>query len=117
MEMNKSSPGTKAKASVKIIKFIAPKIMLVCGKYSWIPSPCECTDTITCVYCVQTSLLFLNKNTEASEETINRILSIIKKNGIRKTARELNVAFSTLKYWIKKKKCPQWVVEKLCRGG
>ena len=104
--------------SVKIEKFIAPKIMVVCGKSScWTISPCECTDTINCAYCVQASLLFLKENIKAGDEIINKIFSFIKKNGIRKTARDLNVDHSTLKYWIKTKNFPQWVVEKLCRGG
>ena len=77
--------------------------MTVCGKYSWIPSPCECTDTITCAYCVQASLLFLKENIKASDEKINEIISFIRKNGIRKTARELNVDHSTVRRWIKLK--------------
>jgi len=99
--------------SIRIIKFIAPKVMTVNG-YT---SPCECTDTITCAYCVQASLLFFKENIKASDEIINKILSLIKNKGIRKTARELNVDYSTVKYWIKTKNFPQRVVEKLYRGG
>lgn len=98
---------------IKIIKYIAPKVMTVNGYQS----PCECTNSITCSYCVQASLLFLKENIKAGDEIINKILSTIKRTGIRKTARDLNVDHSTLKYWIKTKNFPQWVVEKLCRGG
>ena len=99
--------------SIKIEKYIAPKVMTVNGY----PSPCECTDTITCAYCVQASLLFLKENIKASDEIINKIFSFIKKNGIRKTAKDLGVPYSTLKSWKEKRNFPQWVVEKLCRGG
>ena len=61
--------------SIKIEKYIAPKVMTVNGY----PSPCECTDTITCAYCVQASLLFLKENIKASDEIINKIFSFIKK--------------------------------------
>jgi hypothetical protein len=117
-QKHKAPPENKDEASIRIVKFIAPKIMDVCGKSSvWTRSPCECTDIITCAYCVQASLLFFEANIKASDEKINKILSTIKRTGIRKTARELNVDHSTVKYWIKTKNFPQWVVEKLCRGG
>jgi hypothetical protein len=102
----------------RIEKFIAPKVMVVCNKsYFWTRSPCECTDTITCAYCVQASLLFFEANIKANDEIINDILSFFKKNGIRKTARELNVDHSTVRYWKNERKIPQWALEKLCRGG
>ena len=81
------------------------------------PSPCECTDTITCAYCVQASLLFFEENIKAHDEKINKFLSTIKRIGIRKTARKLNVDHSTVKYWIKKRNIPQWVVEKYTGVG
>ena len=100
---HKSSRETNNEASIRIIKFIAPKVMDVCGKSScWTKSPCECTDTITCAYCVQASLLFFEENIKAHDEKINKFLSTIKRIGIRKTARKLNVDHSTVKYWIKK---------------
>ena len=98
---------------IKIIKYIAPKVMTVNGYQS----PCECTYSITCAYCVQASLLFLKENIKASDEKISDAISIIRKNGIRKTARELNVDHSTVRRWIKLRKIPQWALEKLCRGG
>ena len=115
---HKSSLETKNEASIRIIKFIAPKIMIVCGKsHCWTPSPCECTDTITCAYCVQASLLFYKANIKASDEITNKILSIIKNEGVRKTARDLGIDHSTVKYWIKSRNIPQLVVEKIYRGG
>ena len=69
-----------------------------------------------CLLCPSGSFI-LKENVKASDEIINKILSLIKNKGIRKTARELNVDYSTVKYWIKTKNFPQRVVEKLYRGG
>jgi len=42
---------------IKVIKFIAPKIISINGH----PVPCEWTDTVTCPYCIQASLLGFDK--------------------------------------------------------
>ena len=49
---------------IKIIKFIAPKILSVNGY----PSPCECDDNITCAYCVQASLIGFDKKLKDNDD-------------------------------------------------
>ena len=104
---------TKNKESIRIIKFIAPKIMTVNGY----PSPCECTDNITCAYCVQASLMGFEKKIKANDNIVNNIIASIKRNGIRKTARDLGIDHSTVKYWIKSRNIPQWVIQKYTKVG
>ena len=53
----KLHPETKVEASIRIVKFVAPKAITINGY----PSPCECTDNITCAYCVQASLIGYDK--------------------------------------------------------
>lgn len=116
--MSKSPLETKDEKSIRIEKFIAPEVMAVCGKSSyWTISPCECTDTITCAYCVQASLLKMEDKIKANDNMINNIISSIKRKGIRKTARDLDKDHSTVKYWIKSKNIPQWVIQKYTKVG
>lgn len=93
---------------IKLIKFSAPKIMSVNGQ----PSPCECTDIITCAYCVQASLIFFYKDFTRNNAYRKDIISGIKKIGIRKVARTLNVPPSSVQYWFKTEHFPQWVLAK-----
>jgi len=93
---------------IKIIKFIAPKILSVNGY----PSPCECDDNITCAYCVQASLIGFEKKLEGNDERKKKIISHIKKNGIRKTAKEIDAQPSTVQYWFRTENFPQWVLNK-----
>lgn len=92
----------------KIMKFIAPKVIAVNGY----PSPCECDDNITCPYCVQASLLSYEKKFQENDQNRKNIISHIKKNGIRKTAREMNTQVSSAQYWFKTENFPQWVLNK-----
>ena len=93
---------------IKIIKFIAPKIISVNGY----PAPCECTDNITCAYCVQASLIGFDKKLKDNDTTKNKIISHIKKKGIRKLAKEINAQASSVQYWFKTENFPQWVLNK-----
>ncbi len=93
---------------IKVIKYIAPKIMSVNGY----PSPCECTDNITCAYCVQASLIGFDKKLKDNDTAKKNIIARIKKNGIRKTAREMNTQASSVQYWFKSENFPQWVLNK-----
>jgi hypothetical protein len=93
---------------IKIIKFIAPKIISINGQ----PAPCECTDMVTCPYCVQASLIGFEKKLEGNDERKKKIISHIKKNGIRKTAKEINAQPSTVQYWFRTENFPQWVLNK-----
>jgi hypothetical protein len=93
---------------IKIIKFIAPKILSVNGH----PAPCECTDNITCAYCVQASLIGFDKKLKDNDIRKKNLISYIKKKGIRKTAREMNTQASSVQYWFKTENFPQWVLNK-----
>jgi len=101
---NESPLETDVKSSVRIMKFIAPKVITVNGY----PSPCECTDTIACPYCVQASLLYFEKKAKANDKTTTNIILRIRKTGIRKTARDFGIDHSTVKYWLKSRNLPQW---------
>lgn len=112
-EPNKSNLETEAKESVRIMKFIAPKIISINGY----PSPCECTDVIACAYCVQASLIYFEKKAKADDRTTTNIILYIRKSGIRKTARDLSIDHSTVKYWLKSRNIPQWIVKKYAGVG
>ena len=102
------SVETEVETSIKIMKFVAPRLMTVNGY----PSPCECTDNITCAYCVQASLIGYDKKLKDIDTAKKNIISYIKKNGIRKIARELNIQASSVQYWFKTDNFPQWVLNK-----
>ena len=93
---------------IKIIKFIAPKTISINGH----AAPCECTDMVTCPYCVQASLLSYEKKFQENDQNRKNIISHIKKNGIRKTAREMSTQVSSVQYWFKTENFPQWVLNK-----
>ena len=99
---------TEVETSIKIMKFVAPRLMTVKGY----PSPCECTDNITCAYCVQASLIGYDKKLKDIDTAKKDIISYIKKNGIRKIARELNIQASSVQYWFKTDNFPQRVLNK-----
>lgn len=93
---------------IKIIKFIAPKIISING----MPSPCGCDDRITCAYCVQASLLGFDKRLKDNDTIQKNLVSQIKRRGIRKVARELNTQASSVQYWFKTDNFPRWVLAK-----
>jgi hypothetical protein len=93
---------------MKLLKYIAPQKLIVNGQRS----PCECTDLVTCAYCVQANLLGLERKFKTDEGTTNNIVAYIKRNGIRKTARDLDVRDSNVRYWLKTKNVPQFVIQK-----
>ena len=93
---------------MKLLKYIAPRALVVNGD----ASPCECTETITCSYCVQAKLSGLEKKFKTDESATINIVAYIKRNGIRKTARELNVYDNNVRYWLKTKNVPHFVMQK-----
>jgi hypothetical protein len=95
-------------SEIKIIKFIAPKVISVNGQ----PSACECTDNITCAYCVQASLIGHDKKFKDNDTIKKNLVSQIKRRGIRKVAREINTQASSVQYWFKTENFPQWVLNK-----
>jgi len=92
-----------------MLKFIAPKILKV-NNY---PSPCYCEDNTVCEYCTQANLILYEKEQVQNEEVKKAILEAIKTNGIRKTARLLQVNPSTVSRWIHMENIPQQFMEKL----
>ena len=93
---------------IKVIKFIAPKIISI-NRHT---APCECTDTVTCAYCVQASLLGFDKRLKDNDTIQKNLVSHIKRRGIRKVARELNTQASSVQYWFKTDNFPRWVLAK-----
>lgn len=68
---------------------------------------CECTNGVTCAYCVQAKLsLWGRKEQEAKRSPINDLRERITKIGIRATAREFGVDHKTVSVWIKKGSVP-----------
>ena len=57
------------------------------------------------------------KKFKADENATNNIVASIKRNGIRQTARDLNVDHSAVRYWLKSHHMPQWVIEKYAGVG
>ncbi|MGO8716423.1 MAG: hypothetical protein ACLQSX_11190 [Smithella sp.] len=95
-------------SEIKIIKLIAPKTISINGH----PAPCECTENITCAYCVQASLIGFDKKLKDNDTAKKNIIAHIKKNGIRKIAKEMNTQASSVQYWFKTENFPQWVLNK-----
>ena len=90
-------------------KFIAPKTITISGR----PSPCECDDTITCAYCVQGNLMLMQKKFSEGDDIVKATIKSIRKNGIRKSARQIGEHEKTLRRWIQMGNIPQRAVEKM----
>lgn len=89
-------------------KFIAPNVITINGR----PSPCECDDTTVCAYCVQANLLIEKKFAEG-DEIVKATIKAIRKNGIRKSARQIGEHEKTIRRWIQMGNIPQRAVEKM----
>lgn len=94
-------------------KFIAPKTITINGG----PSPCQCDDLITCPYCVQANLLRMEKKFAEGDEEVKAAIKTIRKNGIRKTARQIGEHERTLRRWIQKGNIPERLWKRLLRCG
>jgi hypothetical protein len=92
-----------------IKKFIASKTLTINGR----PSPCECEDHITCAYCVQANLLSMKKKFTEGDEAVKATIETMRKNGIRKTARQIGEDEKTLRRWIQTKNIPSRGVDKI----
>ena len=90
-------------------KFIAPQMMIV-NRY---PSPCECDDTTVCAYCVQANLMLMEKKFADGDEIVKATIKAIRKNGIRKSARQIGEHEKTIRRWIQMGNIPQRAVEKM----
>jgi hypothetical protein len=90
-------------------KFIAPKTITINGR----PSPCECDETITCAYCVQANLMLMQKKFSEGDDIAKATIKTIRKNGIRKSARQIGEHEKTLRRWIQMGNIPQRAVERM----
>ena len=90
-------------------KFIAPGILVINGR----PSPCECEDSLLCSYCVQANLLAMEKHIEKDDDVVKSAVAFVRKNGVRKTARQLGEYETTVRRWISSKKIPMSFIEKI----
>jgi len=92
----------------KMLKGICHKVISINGHLP----VCECTETVTCSYCVQANLIMMEKKFIKDESITEDIIAYIKRNGIRKTARDLNIGDSKVRYWLKTKNIPEYVIKK-----
>ena len=93
---------------MKLLKYIAPQKLIVNGDVS----PCECTDTITCAYCVQANILAMEKKFKADEQSAEAFIIKARQFGLRKTARLLGVTDGAIRLWIKSGNIPMEKVNK-----
>ncbi|HRT81540.1 MAG TPA: hypothetical protein P5127_00095 [Oscillospiraceae bacterium] len=97
----------------EIVKYVAPRSMIVNGY----PSPCDCTDTTACAYCVQANLLLAERRLRAEEDAVKAFIRRVRKDGVRPSARRLGVDEKQLRRWIKSEKVPREVAEKALACG
>ncbi len=76
------------------------------------PLSCECTDTVTCGNCVQVNLILMQKQCKAGDETVKSFVRDVRKNGIRRTARQIGLEEKSLRRWIQGGTIPASVIEK-----
>ncbi len=76
------------------------------------PLSCECTDLITCGNCVQVNLMLMEKRFRAEDEAVKSFVRDVRKNGIRRTARQIGVEEKSLRRWIQGETVPASVIEK-----
>jgi len=76
------------------------------------PLSCECTDTITCGNCVQVNLMLMEKRHSADDEAVMSFIHGVRKNGIRRTARQIGIEEKSLRRWIQGGSIPASVIEK-----
>ncbi len=88
---------------------MAPRTMTVNGDIS----PCECTEIVTCPYCVQANLLLMEKKFKAEDDAVKAFIKHAKRNGIRRTAREIGEHEKTLRRWINSGNIPPEIVQKI----
>ena len=94
---------------MKFIKHVALKVMGINGDLS----PCECTETVTCAFCVQVNLMLMEKKLSQGDDIVKASIKAVKKNGIRKAARQIGEHEKTIRRWIQSGNIPQQAVEKL----
>jgi len=93
---------------MKFIKHIVPKVIGISGH----ESPCECTETVTCAYCVQANLILMEKKFKEDDDRVKSFISYIRKNGVRKSARRMGIEEKSLRRWIKSGNIPAALIEK-----
>ncbi len=76
------------------------------------PLSCECTDLITCGNCVQVNLILMEKRYTAEDKAVKSFIHEVRKNGIRRTARQIGIEEKSLRRWIQSGCIPASVIEK-----
>ena len=90
-------------------KFIAQKPITINGRCS----PCECDEAVICPYCVQANLMLMQKKFSEGDDIAKATIKTIRKNGIRKSARQIGEHEKTLRRWIQTGDIPQKAVERM----
>jgi hypothetical protein len=91
-----------------MIQNIAHKVITINEK----PSPCECTDTVVCSYCVLANMTLWERGKQ-KKDIEPHVITRIRKEGIRRTSRLLGVEHKTVMRWIKNKAIPRVYEDKL----
>jgi len=81
--------------------------------HKWQAVTCGCDDTITCAYCVQANLILMEKKFAEGDDIAKATIKIIRKNGIRKSARQIGEHEKTIRRWIQTGNIPQSAVKKI----
>jgi hypothetical protein len=90
-------------------KCIAKQVISINGK----ESPCDCDEKTVCAYCVQANMIIMENRNVMENDVMKLSIMLIQKNGIRKTARQIDEHEKTLRRWIYKGNIPQRVVDKI----
>ena len=93
---------------MQMIKYIAPRSITINGERT----PCECSESITCAYCVQTNLALMQKKYQTEDDAVKSFISRVRKEGVRHSARRMGLDKNTLSRWIKSGNVPAVVIEK-----
>ena len=78
-------------------QFIAPQVLKVNGQ----PAVCECEEGVVCWACVQANLVLWERGEHPEQARTAKMCQEIRRIGLRKTAKNLNVPHTTVASWIK----------------
>ena len=93
-------------------KFIESKTPLI--NINGKPSPCHCTNTITCAYCVQANLILWEEKSRSVIKSVQEpLIATIKEKGVRKASRLIGISPNTVTYWIKSRNIPNRYIDKV----
>lgn len=92
-------------------KYISKQVISINGK----ESPCKCDEKTVCAYCVQANLILMEKSNVVENNVFKLSIRLIRENGIRKTARQIEEHENTVRRWINKGSIPQRAIEKIAK--